>query len=86
MRKTLSTVMLAWALWWVQELVERPELPLDIVKLSVYDTQEACEQRAALRRQWQDDFYQQEIQAYNWDSKPWPKYMLRRQTFTCIPT
>ena len=47
MRKTLSTIMLAWALWWVQELVERPELPLDIVKLSVHETQEACEQRAA---------------------------------------
>ncbi len=86
MRKILSTVMLAWALWWVQELVERPELPLDIVKLSVHDTQEVCEQRAVLRRQWQEDLYQQEIQAYHWDSKPWPKYMLRRQTFTCIPT
>ena len=41
MRKTLSTVMLAWALWWVQELVHKPEMPLDIVKLSVHDTQEA---------------------------------------------
>lgn len=86
MRKILSTVMLAWALWWVQELAQKPELPLDIVKLSVHDTQEACEQRAAVRRQWEDDLYQQEIKAYDWNAKPWPGYMRRVQTFTCIPT
>jgi hypothetical protein len=85
-RKTLSTMMLAWALWWVQELVHKPEMPLDIVKLSVHDTQEACEQRASIRRQWEEDLYQQEIQSFDWNSKPWPKYMLRLQTFTCIPT
>lgn len=86
MRKTLSTIMLAWALWWVQELVKKPELPLDIVRLSVHETQEACEQRAAVRRQWEEDLYQQEIKAYDWNSKPWPTYMQRLQTFTCIPT
>lgn len=86
MRKILSTVMLAWALWWVQELVQKPEMPLDIVKLSVHDTLEACEQRAAIRRQWEEDLYQQEIKAFDWNSKPWPKYMQRLQTFTCIPT
>lgn len=85
MRKILSTVLLAWALWWVQELVQKPEMPLDVVKLSVHNTQEACEQRAAIRRQWEEDLYQQEIKAFDWNSKPWPKYMLRLQTFTCIP-
>ena len=86
MRKTVTTVLLAWALWWVQDMPQKPELPQDIVKLSVHDTQEACEQRASLRRQWEEDLYQQEVKAYDWDSKPWPGYMRRVQTFTCIPT
>ena len=85
MRKILTTVLLAWALWSVQQLQNKPEMPLDVVKLSVHETQEACEQRAATRRQWQEDLYQQQIKDYEWNSKPWPGYMLRRQTFSCIP-
>ena len=45
--------------------MEIPELHLDIVKLNVKETQEACEQRAAVRRQWEEDLYQQESAAYN---------------------
>ena len=44
------TVVLAWALWWVQEVPKKPELPQDIVKLSVHETQAGCEERAATRR------------------------------------
>ena len=86
MRKIVSSVVLAWALWSVQELVQKPELPLDVVKLSVYPTQEACEAQAVTRRQWQEDLYQQQIKDFDWNQKPWPKYMLRRPTFTCLPT
>ena len=85
MRKILTTVLLAWALWWVQELESKPEMPRDIVKLSVHETQEACQERAAARRQWQEDLSQQEVKSFDWNSKPWPTYMLRRQNFTCIP-
>jgi hypothetical protein len=85
-RKTVTTVVLVWALWWVQEVPKKPELPQDIVKLSVHETQAACEERAATRRQWQEDLNQQEVTSFDWNSKPWPKYMLRRQTFTCIQT
>jgi hypothetical protein len=84
-RKILTTVLVAWVLWSVQQLENKPEMPLDIVKLSVHETKEACEERAATRRQWQDDLYQQEITSFDWNSKPWPSYMLRRQNFTCIP-
>jgi hypothetical protein len=80
-RKTVTTVVLVWALWWVQEVPKKPELPQDIVKLSVHETQAACEER-----QWQEDLNQQEVTSFDWNSKPWPKYMLRRQTFTCIQT
>ncbi len=86
MRKTVTTVLLAWALWWVQEMPKKPEMPQDIVKLSVHETQNACEERAATRRQWQEDLNQQEIKSFDWNRKPWPSYMQRRQTFTCIPT
>ena len=85
MRKILTTVLLAWTLWWVQEIPRKPELPRDVVKLSVHETQEACEQRAVTRRQWEEDLYQQQIKDFDWNSKPWPTYMRRRQTFTCIP-
>lgn len=85
MRKILTTVLVAWALWSVQQLESKPEMPLDIVKLSVHETQEACEAQAVTRRQWQEDLYQQEVKSFDWNSKPWPTYMLRRQTFTCIP-
>jgi hypothetical protein len=85
-RKTVTTVLLAWTLWWVQEIPKKPEMPQDIVKLSVHDTQAACEERAATRRQWQEDLNQQEVTSFDWKSKPWPTYMLRRQTFTCIQT
>ena len=86
MRKTVTTVLLAWALWWVQDMPQKPEMPQDIVKLSVHETQAACEERAATRRQWQEDLNQQEVTSFDWNSKPWPKYMLRRQTFTGIQT
>ena len=85
MGKILRTVLLAWVLWSVQQLENKPEMPLDIVKLSVHETQASCEERAATRRQWQDDLYQQQIKDFDWNSKPWPGYMLRRQTFACIP-
>ena len=85
MRKILATVLVAWALWSVQQMENKPEMPLDIVKLSVHETKEACEERAATRRQWQEELYQQEVTSFDWSSKPWPTYMLRRQTFTCIP-
>ena len=85
MPKILTTVVLAWALWSVQQLENKPEMPLDVVKLSVHDTQAACEERAVVRRQWEEDLYQQQIKDFDWNSKPWPSYMLRRQTFTCIP-
>lgn len=85
MRKILTTVLLAWALWWVQELEKKPEMPLDVVKLSVHETQEACEAQAAARRQWQEGSSRQTVESFDWNSKPWPSYMLRRQTFTCIP-
>jgi len=78
--------LLAWALWWVQDLENKPEMPRDIVKLSVHETQEGCEAQAATRRQWQAELSQQEVSSFAWASKPWPTYMLRRQTFTCIPT
>jgi hypothetical protein len=84
-RKILTTVLPAWALRWVQGLENKPEMPRDIVKLSVHETQEACEERAAARRQWQEDLSQQEVKSFDWNSKPWPTYMLRRQNFTCIP-
>ena len=86
MRKILTTVLLAWALWWVQDIPRKAELPRDVVKLSVHETQAACEERAATRRQWQEDLNQQEVASFDWNSKPWPSYMLRRQTFTCIQT
>ena len=85
MRKILTTVLLAWTLWWVQEIPRKAELPWDVVKLSVHETQAACEERAATRRQWEADLYQQQIKDFDWNAKPWPKYMLRRQTFSCIP-
>ena len=85
MRKIVTTVLLAWALWSVEQLENKPEMPLDVVKLSVHETQAACEEKAATRRQWQEDLYQQQIKDFNWNSKPWPGYMLRRQSFTCIP-
>jgi hypothetical protein len=85
MPKILTTVLLAWALWSVQQLDSKPEMPLDVVKLSVHETQAACEERATVRRQWQEDLYQQQIKDFDWSAKPWPGYMLRRQTFTCIP-
>ena len=85
MRKILTTVLLAWALWWVQDLEKKPEMPRDIVKLSVHETQDACEAQAVTRRQWQADLSQQEVKSFDWNHKPWPTYMLRRQTFTCIP-
>ena len=85
MRKILTTVLLAWALWWVQDIPRKAELPRDVVKLSVHETQAACEERAATRRQWQGDLYQQQIKDFDWSSRAWPAYMLRRQTFSCIP-
>jgi len=85
-RKTVTTVLLAWALWWVQDMPQKPEMPQDIVKLSVHDTQAACEERATIRRQWQESLNQQEVPSFDWNSKPWPNYLLRRQTFTCIQT
>ena len=85
MPKIVTTVLLAWALWSVQQLENKPEMPLDVVKLSVHQTQEDCEQRAATRRQWREDLYQQQIKDFDWNSKPWPAYMLRRQTFSCMP-
>jgi hypothetical protein len=39
-----------------------------------------------IRRQWQEDLNQQEVRSFDWNSKPWPRYMLRHQNFTCIPT
>ena len=85
MRKILTTVLLAWALWWVQDLESKPEIPRDVVKLSVHETQAACEERAGIRRQWQVELSRQEVTSFDWNSKPWPAYMLRRHTFTCIP-
>lgn len=85
MPKILTTVLLAWALWSVQQYQNKPEMPLDVVKLSVHETQASCEEQALTRQQWQEDLYQQQIKDFAWDSKPWPTYMLRRQTFTCIP-
>ena len=85
MRRILTTLPLVWALWWVQEIPQKGELPRDVVKLSVHETQEACEQRAVTRRQWEEDLYQQQVKDFDWNAKPWPRYMLRRQTFTCIP-
>jgi hypothetical protein len=78
-------VLLAWALWWVQELENKPEMSRDIVKLSVHETLEACEVRAAACRQWQEDLSRQEVKSFDWTSRPRPAYMLRRQNFTCIP-
>lgn len=86
MRKILTTALLAWALWWVQELENRPEMPQDVVKLGVHETQAACEEQAGIRRQWQVELSRQEVSSFDWSSKPWPKYMLRRHSFTCIPT
>ena len=86
MRKIGTTVLLAWALWWVQDMSRKPEMPQDVVKLSVHETQAACEERAVTRRRWQEDLEKQEVTSFDWNSKPWPSYMLRRQTFTCIPT
>jgi hypothetical protein len=84
--KILTTVLLAWALCWVQEIPGKPEMPFDIVKLSVHETQALCEERAVTRRQWQEDLNQQEVKSFDWNSKPWPGYMVRSQTFTCIQT
>ena len=86
MRKLVTTVLLAWALWCVHDTPQKPEMPQDIVKLSVHETQSACEERAVTRRQWQEDLNQQEVKSFDWNSKPWPSYMARRQTFTCIQT
>jgi len=84
--KILTTLVLAWALWSVEQLERMPELPLDVVKLSVHDTQAACEERATARRQWQEELYQQQVKDFDWAHKPWPGYMQRRLIFTCIPT
>lgn len=51
----------------------------------MHETQDACEAQAVTRRQWQADLSRQEVKSFDWNSKPWPAYMLRRQTFTCIP-
>ncbi len=52
---------------------------MDIVKLSVHETQEACEERAAARRQWQKDLSRQEVKSFASNSKSWPASMPRRQ-------
>ncbi len=63
----------------------KPEMPKDVVMLSLHETQAACEEQAVMRRRWQVDLIQRAVTSFDWSSKTRPTYMLRRQAFSCIP-
>jgi hypothetical protein len=84
MRKVVTVTLLAWTLWWTQDLVGEPEKYrlLDTLRpLSVHDTQAACETAAEKARTSQADLYAQSLVSFGW--KKFPGYMQRSNIFTC---
>jgi len=69
----------------VQELVREAQLPLDIVKLSVHETQSACEQRAGIASPVGEDLYQQRSPPIT-GIPSLAQVHAAPETFTCIPT
>ncbi len=84
MLKMLTSILLAWTLWWTQEhvgLAEKYRLLTTHRPLSSHDTQQACEAAAETARVSQADLYRQALISFGW--KNWPSYMVRSNTFSC---
>ena len=73
MRKIGTTALLAWTLWWTQEM---PNIHLitDRRPMSTHPTQEACQAAADAARTRQAHLYKQQVEDFAWIRGSWPDY------------